>query len=371
MATRWRPFGNEELGDIPRKAREAVERTLGIKSAAVTGAVVAAAGVANSAYQGHEARKDARAANQRNAWVGEAQKDLVSRATEIADRPYTPYTGNRVADLSQNESTAINMAKDATTFNDARGYLDKAGAQADLVAGSEWNEDTAKKYMDPYIGQVVDNSLKRENTAYQQSQNQIRGNAARSGAFGGSRATLLETQGTGEHLQTVGDITSKGYSDAYRSAIGTWQADNNRRLAASQAYTNVGGDISKLNSSQITDLLRTGQADRVLRQAQADVDYEQFIENRDWEVNNLEPLFKAVGGSNGGAAQQTVQRDNTAGQLIGLASTLVGYFGANQSGGSGLSSMWSSDQIQNQAMAGNQASLDAYTNSMAMPTIEG
>jgi hypothetical protein len=340
--------------------------------AAITGAAIAAAGVANSAYQGNRARSDARAANRRTAWIGEAQQDLVSRSQAIADRPYTPYAGNRVADLSQNETSAVGMARDATNFNDSRAYLDKAGGQVDAVAGSEWNSDTAKKYMDPYIGQVVDNSLKRENTAYQQNQNQIKGNAARSGAFGGSRASLLETQGTGEHLQAVGDITAKGYSAAYQNAIGTWQADNNRRLAASSAYTNVGGDISRLNSSQITDLLRTGQADRVLRQANADFDYQQFLENRDWDVNNLQPLFQAVGGATGGPAQQQVPRNNTAGQLLGLASTLVGYYGATQGAGTlgaDPSGLGSSDVASWRGT--NTANLDAYGRNMAMPTIDG
>jgi hypothetical protein len=311
--------------------------------------------------------------NKRTAWIGEAQQDLVSRSREIADRAYSPYMGNRIADLSQNENTALGMARDASNFNTARSYMDKAGEQADLVAGSEWNADSAKKYMDPYIGQVVDNALKRENTAYKQNQNRIRGNAARAGAFGGSRASLLETQGTGEHLQAVGDITAKGYSDAYRSAIGAWQADNQRRFAASQAYTNVGGDISRLNSSQITDLLRTGQAERVLRQANADFDYDQFLENRDWDVNNLQPLFQAVNGSNGGPAQQTVPRDNTAGQLLGLAATLAGYFGGNQSTagslGSDPSGLGTSDIERWHGT--NNANLDLYGQNMAMPTIDG
>jgi len=339
--------------------------------AAITGAAIAAAGVANSAYQGSKNRQSIRDQNNRTAWIGDAQQDLVSRSTEIADRPYTPYNGNRVADLSQNETTAIGMANNATNFNDSRGYLDKAGQQADLVANNDWNADTAQKYMDPYIGQVVDNSLKKENTAYQQNQNQIRGNAAKAGAFGGSRATLLETQGTGEHLQAVGDITSKGYSDAYRTAINTWQADNSRRLQASQAYSNVGGDISKLNSSQITDLLRTGQADRVLRQANADFDYQQFIENRDWDVNNLDPLFKAVGGATGGPTPQQVPRDNTAGQLLGLAGTLVGYFGGTgDSGGSSApSAMWSSDRIEQAGLAQNQQNLNAYWDAQPVPDL--
>lgn len=297
--------------------------------------VVAAAAISagSAAKEGHDARGAARAANRRDAWIGDAQKDLVNRSQAIADRPYEAYQGGRVADLSRNERSAYDMAADAANFNSARGYLDKAGASIDGV--SDWSTETLNKYMDPYVGQVVDNTLKREDTAYQQRRNQLNSQSASIGAFGGDRATLLEAAETGQHLQTVGDITAKGYSDAYGQALNAWKADNQTKLAAADAYRSVGGDISRLNSAQITDLLRTGQADTLMRQMNMDVDYQDFIEQRDWDVNNLEPLFRAVNSATGTPNQQAMPKDGTADAIAGFASALVGYYGGKSGGVSG------------------------------------
>ena len=294
----------------------------------------AAIGAASSASEGHNARGAARDANKRNAWVGDAQQDLLKRAQTIASRSYTPYQGNRVAGMSANESRAIGIANDATTFNDARGYIDKAGAAIDGV--TNWGTETMEKYMNPYVDKVVGSTLRKENEAYQGRLSDVRSSAAVRGAFGGDRATLLESQETGRHLENVGDLTAQGYSDAYKSALNAWQADNNTKLATADAYRAVGGDVTRMNSNQITDLLRTGGADRLLRQMDLDVDYQQFIEQRDWDVNNLQPLFQAVGQASG-TPGQAIPADNTASSLMGMAATLVGYFGQRDKQSSGYS----------------------------------
>lgn len=275
----------------------------------------------------HDSEKTARtAALETGNVIGGASVNAIQRAQTLADRPYTAYDNERVAGMSGNEYKAMDLAAKGPA--DARGYFDKAGAQIDDVAGSAWNAETAQKYMDPYVGQVVDNTLRHENTAYQQSQNQLKGRAASMGAFGGDRASLLEAQGTQKHLQTVGDITAEGYSKAYSQAFQGWQADNQRKTNAASAYNQVGGNIEKLNSDQITDLMKTGQTDRVLRQLTDDTNYSAFIEKRDWDVNNLAPLLKAISVAKGGAtAGQQDPGSNAAGDTLGAISAIAGYFG--------------------------------------------
>lgn len=263
--------------------------------------------------------------------IGQSSIDAIGRAQKLADRPYQAYTGERVAGLSGNETQALNLA--ATGGKDARGYYDKAGALIGDVAGSAWNQDTIDKYVNPYIKNVVDQTLKRENTAYQQGQNAIRGQAATQGAFGGDRATLLEAAGRGKHLQAVGDITAQGYASAYNDAFQKWQSDNERKMGAARAYESVGGDISRLNSQQISDLLQTGQADRVIRQLTNDTQYSAFIEKRDWDVSNLQPLLSAISVAKGGQQANPQNTSNAAGDVLGTISTLVGFFGKNGGGG--------------------------------------
>lgn len=273
-----------------------------------------------------------RAWNERNAPWQAARTTLLNRATELASRPYQGYSGERVAGLSGNEMMAMDRA--ARGDSESRQYYDKAGRMIDDVAGSEFNADTQKKYMDPYIKNVVDVALRNEKEAYSQGQNELKGRLATMGAFGGDRGTLLEAQGRGEHLQAVGDITTRGYSQAFSDAFSRWQSDNDRKLRASQAYESVGGDISRLNNDQIANLMQTGGADRVIRQLQNDVMYSAFIERRDWDVTNLQPLLQAVSASGESSPAAMPQSTaNAAGETIGAISSIIGYFGSRNGGG--------------------------------------
>lgn len=268
--------------------------------------------------------------NAMNPGLSAARGALLTKATALADRPYQAYTGERVAGLSGNENMGASLSR--TGFDSSKDYYSKAGKTIDDVAGSTWNADTQKQYMDPYVGQVVDTALRKEGTAYQQDQNALRSKTASMGAFGGSRATLLEAQGQQKHLQTVGDITSKGYSDAYNTAFSNWQSDKAMKLAAARDYESVGGDLSKLNSDQIQNLMQTGNADRVVRQLGNDAQYSAFIEKRDWDVNNLQPLIASISAVGGGTpSRAATPTSNGAADTLGLISTLVGYFGKNSS----------------------------------------
>jgi hypothetical protein len=294
------------------------------------GIVTALAG-AYSAYEGSKGKKGSTATTRPPPYIERGADFAVNRAQEIANRPYQRYGGERVADLSGAERTGSNMAIDAVQTNDARGYLDKAGMSIDGI--SEWNPETMQKYMNPYIGGVVDQALKRENEAFATRQAANKARSAAVGAFGSDRAALIEASETGRHLDTVGDITTRGYSEAFREAGNMWRADNEMKIRSADAYRAVGGDINQLNSNQITDLLRTGQADRLLRQMQLDVNYNDFIEQRDWDVTNLQPLLRTLGAAQGGGTTTYEgPSSNSAGQLLGAAATLIGYFGGMDKG---------------------------------------
>lgn len=313
-------------------------------------AVIAGAAITAGAgmYNARKARKAGSQTYEPPGYVKEGQQFALNRAQEIADREYTPYTHQRVAGLSENERLGTEMARGAALSGDSRGYLDKAGALTDEVAGSTWNTETAQRYMDPYIGGVVDTAIRKTNEQSALTQAGQKANAAAVGAFGGDRATLLEAQTEGQRLQAVGDVTSRGYSQAYGQAVNTWMADNQRRLAAADAYRSVGGDISNLNSAQVTDLLRTGQVGRLLEQADLDFDYQQFIENRDWQVDNLQPLLSTLGAaSGGGTTTSTGPAPSRTAAVLGALGTVVGYYGGQSSDtGYAPSGMWSRDQIE-------------------------
>lgn len=207
--------------------------------------------------------------------------------------------------------------------------------------------------MNPYVSGVVDTALRKENTAYGSQLSQIGSSAATSGAYGGDRQAVLESQLDQKHLQTTGDITSQGYSDAYNSAMQGWQADNARNLSTAQGYQTNAGDIGKANNDQITNLMQTGGAARAVQQAGLDFNYQQWTENRDWNERDLQPLLSTLQSVRGVAGQPVANTANVAGEILGAGAAAIGYYGSRSSNNSGSTNPY--------AGGSNYTASDGYT----------
>jgi hypothetical protein len=263
-----------------------------------------------------------------------AAGNLLERATELSNREYTPYEGERVAGLSQNEDLAKNLAFDNAASGKVQSYYDKAEGQID-ASTQDYNAENLAKYTNPYTKNVVDIGIREANKDFENQRSDLRSNLAASDAFGSDRGALLESELSKNHEQNVGDITVRGMSDAYDRGQQAFFADSDRRTRAAQAYQSVGNDVTQMNTSQLRDLLATGGLDRLLNQAQLDVNYADFIEERDWDINNLQPMMEAIATAKGVQSPSGAKKSGgTWSTVLGAAGTIIGaYFGAPQVGG--------------------------------------
>lgn len=254
-----------------------------------------------------------------------ANTDLYSKAEQIASTPYTPYTGTQVAPITGSQQQAITAAQ--TNANNQVGQTDigNATALAGGVAGNGWNANTASKYMNPYTQNVTAYAQKQLNQAYGNVQNAADLNAASSGAFGGDRAALTKANNAGEYELQSGTLAANNQANAYNSAIQAWQADNNRALGAAQSYQQSGNDITNMNAQQIKDLLATGGVAQATQQMQLNANYNNYLDQRGWAANQLQPLLSATSGRGTPAG---VTPPNTASDLLGIGSALAGYYGS-------------------------------------------
>lgn len=299
---------------------------------ALGSAALAAGGTAYAANKNAKSAEQAMHQGETGPVVG-AEDQAIGQAEQIAKRSYTPYDGQRVAGVSQNETAANKLAnpnsQNLTLANDNL-------KQASNLAGSTeaFDPNSYKQFMNPYTKEAIDPVAREATLAYQQNLSAAKGASAAQGALGGDRETLMETELARGHEQNISDIYSKGYAQAYNNAmttaVDTWKSDTNRKLSASSAYANAGNDITRMNSEQISDLVATGQADRLLQQVKLDTDYKNFIEKRDWSVSNLQPLLQTISASKGGNfTQSKTQQGDTVGAVLGAASAVAGYFGKN------------------------------------------
>jgi hypothetical protein len=249
-------------------------------------------------------------------------------AREIADREYTPYEGERIAPMSGNEQAAYNLAgANAGPNSQSARLMGKAEDTLD-ASNMEFNDANLARYTNPYAKQVKDIAIRDANEAFEDQRSDLRSGLAASDAFGTDRGALLESELNKGHERNVGDISVKTMSDAFDKGSALFMQDSARRQSAAQAYQQLGSDVTRMNSQQISDLVATGGLDRLLRQAELDVDYEAFIEERDWDVTNLQPLLQTLSVLNKSPSTQGEDKKKSSpwSSILGVVGTAVGAF---------------------------------------------
>ena len=304
---------------------------------------------------------------------------------------FTPfnYSGQRVADFNPDQQLAFDIARQGVgsylpsmtaASNILGGALNtgsnliQTGIQQGVSGTQEAQDilrsmsggfdptDTAR-FFNPYEDAVVDQTLSDIQDQFSISANQLNNQAIRSGAFGGSRANLLQGElaerfGRGA-AQAVGGLRRQGFSDAMRNAqlafrgrgtvagglgslsgnlanigIGGGGELINRVGRGAGNFANIntgiynlmGGDINRLSS---LGAQQQGQAQRGL-----DIDYGNYVGSigyptsviRDFSgiAQGLAPtlgsnVYQQVDERNDPASNKFMQLAGTGLQLYGLA----------------------------------------------------
>lgn len=261
------------------------------------------------------------------SWVEGSARQAVGIGQRIASQDYTPYTGERVAGLSENEQQGLAMARD--TAGAAQPYYDEARGLAQRGT-QQFGDANIQDYMNPYIKGALDPAAREIREAGSREAMALDSRSASMDAFGGSRAALMRSETTEKTLQGIKDLYGEGYAKAYESAVNVWGAERARDLQASGRIMELGNAVQRANQTDISTLMATGATDRGIQQAMQDFDYQQFVENRDWDFRSLGAIIAALEGTKGSYSteQKTTTKESGGGvaQAIGLAATLIGAF---------------------------------------------
>ena len=329
---------------------------------------VAVVGAAENISANKSAQSAQKANNAANAVRSGAQNSMLTQAEGISQTPFTPYTGTLTAPMSGNQEQGYDLASKSATSGQVQGLTDSATGLIGGVANNGWSADTAAKYMNPYTQDVTDKALAAENKSYLTNLSGLQTRTAGSSAFGGSRAAIGQATLAADHNINAGTLTATGNKDAYDSAVKTWQADNQTKLSAADAYMKAGDDITRMTSTQISDLMKTGGVAQAISQTDLANQYGQFMRQQNWAPDRLQSLISAVGADKGSPAQTPAIQSNTANQLLGLGSTVAGLFGGGSSSGGLDTSKDSAGQIDTSGMGTNVGGLNDFT---ASPVVAG
>jgi hypothetical protein len=178
--------------------------------------------------------------------------------------------------------------------------------QAGFEAGSMAAPGTLASYMSPYQQAVTDIERREAVRASEAQRPQVGAGAARAGALGGTRATLLEAERQRALGQQLGDIQARGSQAAFEQARVGFEADRAARLqqaqfglgafqaqeAARQRAAEMGFQAQQAGESARQEAARLGlsaqQQNEAARQAQAEFglrSYQAGQEERQFAAN--------------------------------------------------------------------------------------
>ena len=291
---------------------------------------------------------------------------------------------NRAGQLMNQKNQYQSTGPTAASYGNANASL----AGPVNYSGGKSFEENMQKFQNPYTDSVVNQGLKDLDRARKMTANDISSSAAKQGAFGGSRAQLalaennrnfmdragalsgqLRQQGfntasqmaqdeqmkrlgyTASDIQNVRGYQSQGnlagqsltaqsqenlqrnrLTDAANQAQ-FGQAANNAALSAAQLQGQLGGQMDDRTRQQLYDRLQMGQNQDARNQAQADFNYQQFVdETQNFPQQYLANLNNA--GSLGSRLIYTQQpTSGGGGQRGGLSGILGGALSGAAVGG--------------------------------------
>lgn len=262
-------------------------------------------------------------------WLEDITKENLAKASAIADRPYEAYGGALTAGFSPEQQQAFQygvsgIGQQAPMFEAAQEAATRAASyQPQQVAAQNFLQGDIGAYMNPYIQNVEDRAIANAQRSAQMNINQIGANAARAGAFGGSRQGVSEGVAASEAARGVGDLSAQLRAQGFQQAQATMSADQARALQASlanqaaglqsgqlglQAAGQMGALAGSAQQSRLADLgvlSGIGEQQQAMQQRLLDEQYARFLEERNAPVEGLNLRLAATSATPYGKTQTT------------------------------------------------------------------
>lgn len=325
-----RPLGMAPIGDIPTYAPLMGTKTTGTPSSPpspTTSSNLAGASGFTGTPAGTSPMSDTSSGKlpkgtqytRRDPWYEQTGQAALGRATALADRPYTPFTGERVAGLSDNEQSGIALAGQPVNYQ----------SQIDRL-GQGYSGEAISGFMNPYVDAVLGDRTKQIDNSYTTQMAGLNRNAAATDSFRTGRSDRQRSQLDKSRISAIDTATNDTKKSAFENAQQAYFNQGNQDVSAI-------GALEGANRSRVGSLMDSGATERGIRQAGDDFDYGQHLERRDWDMNNLNSLLAAIGAVNGTAGTWnyggTKDKKDSSTDWGAVAGAIASAYGEYNSGG--------------------------------------
>lgn len=310
--------------------------------------------------------------------------DMARGASDVGTSQFNMGDANTGIAALNMGNAQYNPTYSASTYN-------PGSFTADQATTGTWDTAAAQQYMSPYLSQVLDQITARQEQNYGMAKLARDAQQKKAGVFGGYNQGVENAVARGQHEMNLGDLIAQNLNTGYNNAFQMYNADQGRGLEAmlanqganleaqrmGEASRQFGANFDESSRRELdANALRKGQFDMSQaqglaaigaqqygqgaqrqdsylkgldalrstgldqqRQTQASLDqaYTDFVNQRDYEKNNLTWLNNIVRGNVASANSNVVNQEayNPYTQMLGLGIGAVGLANALNGGGSG------------------------------------
>jgi hypothetical protein len=262
--------------------------------------------------------------------VTAARRDLLSRAQAFAAEPFPRYNQPRIAGFTPDQLAGFEATRDiagaAGALAPLTPELTREGIAATRGMAQRLPDVNIEEYMSPYAEAVLDPAIRDIEERAARRRIELGQQAARTGAFGGSRQAISEAELERATQRNIGEESARQRQQAFNSALAQFRLDQQRIPELySTALGQLGTGLAQTGGRLATEaqpLINIGAAQQGLGQRNLDVLREAFEEERDFPTRGIEVLRGALGLTPqtlgvGTAGTTTTPGANVLGSVIG------------------------------------------------------
>lgn len=216
---------------------------------------------------------------------------LLPFADKIVDTPFQPYTGDRVAGLTQ-------IQKDALGGYGALSLPSEIGEATEIYRNManrspEAREQDIASYTQAYTSNVIDPTIAAMERQRAKQRVGEEADIIRSKAFGGDRRAIMEGERQGEYEAQMGKTLGELQARGYQSAVQRANLEDQARMRAAGALSGSGIQGLKAQQNILGAQMTAGDTERQLQQQQLDADFNQYLAEMQYPLTQFGVLTGA------------------------------------------------------------------------------
>jgi Transglycosylase SLT domain len=269
-------------------------------------------------------------------------------AQNVTQAPYQPYTGSLIAGFTPMQEAGFGDVN--TAINAGQPFVDQASQYMTNAATTLDPSNfggTVAQYQSPYTQQVVNATEAQMNNQNAIQQNQLAGNAASAGAFGGDRQAVAQSVLAGQQQAQEAPTIANLYNTGFQNATSAAQSNAWLNSQAGFGMGQLGSEAQQQGLTAANAELTAGGQQQQLAQQEMNAPYESYLAAQAYPFqmsNFLTSAATGTGSLSGGTGSTTSPGPSLLSQGAGLGIAGLGGYGLlNNSGAlSGLSGLFGS-----------------------------